>query len=87
MTTAQDVAVWMVDQLKRQKFLYQETVVYQIKTAFGDDFVFINANGNYGIVKPVLTAFNKLTPDIVWSRGDRCWRERASYDKPGRMQD
>ncbi|MDC7261860.1 MULTISPECIES: DUF6953 family protein [unclassified Shinella] len=87
MTTPSDVATWMVEQLKDKKFLYQEHIVYSIQKEFGDEFVFINGNGNLGITKPVLTVFNKMTPDVVWSRSDRCWRNRASYDKPGRMQD
>jgi hypothetical protein len=38
------------------------------------------------INKDVLAAFNKLTPNAVWDRGERLWRERQSYDKPGRQQ-
>jgi hypothetical protein len=86
MTTAIDVAKWMVERLEDRRFLYQEDTVYAIKHEFGDDFVYINGNGNLAIVKPVLDAFNKLTPDVVWLRGERCWRKREQYDKPGRQQ-
>lgn len=86
MTTAADVAQWMVSQLEARKFLYQDEIVYSIQREFGDTFVYTNKNGNLAIVKQILDAFNKLTPDVVWSRGERCWRNRASYDAPGRMQ-
>lgn len=57
-----------------------------IQKEFGEQFVYMNDAGNYGIAKPVLAAFNKLTPDVVWSRSERCWRKRAEYDVAGRMQ-
>ncbi len=86
MTTPIDVGHWMVAQLEKDSFLYQDETAYSILKEFGDEFVFINPNGNYGIIKPVLAAFNKLTPEVVWSRSERCWRKRAEYDAPGRMQ-
>jgi hypothetical protein len=86
MTTVVDVAVFMVEELKRTKYLYQETVAYQIDQKFGPGFTSLNANGNSSINKDVLDAFNELTPDIVWVRGERMWRQREHYDKPGRQQ-
>jgi len=86
MTTASDVARWMANQLEAKAYIYQDEIVYSIQKDFGDEFVYLNQNGNYGIVKPVLDAFNKLTPEAIWSRGERCWRKRAEYDRPGRMQ-
>ena len=54
---------------------------------FGDDFVYINENGNLAIEKKVLNVFRKLTDDsVVWSRGERMWRLREENDEPGRQQ-
>jgi hypothetical protein len=83
-----EVAVWMLEELERVKFLYQETAVYDIATKFGQQFTYINANGNMAIRKGVLDAFAKLTGDaVVFERTERMWRKRQPYDRPGRQQD
>lgn len=85
--TPAEAAAWMVDELSKQKYLDQEIVAYQlVKT--DKKLTYQNANGNLAIAKPVLDAFRKAMPDdVVWSRSDRQWRYRKSYDRPGRMQD
>ncbi len=88
MTTAQEVAQYMLDRLNETKYLYQEQVVWEIKKKFGDDFVYTNANGNFAIAKPVLKVFRQLTGEnVIWERGERMWRKRVGYDKSGRQQD
>lgn len=78
----------MLEQIGDKKPLYQESAAWDIKKKFGGAFVYDNENGNPAIEKKVLDAFKKLSgDDIVWSRGDRCWRERGPTDKPGRQQD
>lgn len=86
--TAADVAIWMLDALKKEDgLLYQHHVAYDIEEKFGEDFVYYNNNGNIAISKAVLSAFNKLTGDsVVWERGQRLWRYREDYDEPGRQQ-
>jgi hypothetical protein len=86
--SASAVAGWMVAQIDEGQSLYQEVVVHEIAERFGVEFTYINANGNRAISKEVLTKFKELTGDsVVWERGERCWRKRASYDGPGRQQD
>jgi hypothetical protein len=86
--TAADVADWMLGELSRQKYLYQETAVYDIEKRFGKTFVYENASGNLAIGKDVLRSFNKLTSDtVIWERGEKLWRKREKYDQPGRLQD
>ena len=85
--TAADVATFMVERLKADTYLHQETVVYEIQEKFGDDFVHINQNGNMAIEKDVLAEFRKLTgDDVVWERGERLWRKREAHDERGRRQ-
>ena len=86
--TAKDVAEYMKKQLDQQKYLYQEVIVYEIEAKFGSDFVYINENGNLAIGRNVLKEFRKITPNVVWERGERCWRLREEYDEPdSRMQE
>ena len=62
-----EVAEWMFEELRREKYLYQETVVYDIEDKFGNEFVYINENGNLAIDRKVLKAFRELTEDTaVW---------------------
>ena len=77
----------MVQELERVQYLYQETVVYQIASSFGDEFTYTNSNGNPAIRREVLDAFRALTKDtVIWERGSRLWRKREQYDEPGRRQ-
>lgn len=85
--TPAEAAMWMIDELSAKKYLDQETVVYKL-VKIDPSLTYHNTNGNLAIAKAVLDAFRKAIPDdVVWSRSDRQWRHRKSYDKPGRMQD
>lgn len=87
-TTSKDVAAFMKVQLNKEKDLYQEDVVYEIESRFGSDFVYENENGDLAIDRKVLEEFKKITPNVVWVRGERLWRFREKHDEPGaRMQD
>lgn len=86
MATAKEVASWMVQQLDLQRELYQEDIVDELAASFGSEFVYENENGNLAIHQRVLTEFRKLTPDVVWERGERMWRRRHPGDSPGRRQ-
>jgi hypothetical protein len=86
--TDANVAAWMVEELNRQKRLYQDQTAWEIKKRFGSSFVYDNRNGNPAISRSVLKEFHKLTKkDVVWSRSERCWRAREPHDKPRRQQD
>lgn len=85
--TAQDVAAWMATQVTGGQWLYQDGAAATIEAQFGSAFIYYNDNGNPAIDKKVLAAFNKLTAKtVVWSRSERCWRERQPGDTPGRQQ-
>ena len=88
MATPREVADWMLEQLKRDDTLHQESAVGDIEDEFGDEFVYENENGNLAISKPVLAEFRKLTGrTVIWSRSERLWRFRERHDEPGRQQD
>ena len=58
--SATSVAKWMATQLEQSDHLFQETVAQEIVARFGKEFTYVNANGNLGVRKSVLTAFKKL---------------------------
>ncbi|MFQ2467562.1 DUF6953 family protein [Aeromonas caviae] len=89
MATARDVAEWMFSHFQSSHYLYQETIVYKIKSQFGDEFVYKNKNGNLGINPAVLKEFRKLTDGIaVWERGSKAWRKlRINEQVKGRQVD
>jgi hypothetical protein len=81
------VAKWMLAAVQRDGLVHQETIVYEISDTFGEEYTYLNENGNLAIRKDVLVAFRKLSEDtIVWDRSDRAWRMREPGDSPGRQQ-
>lgn len=85
MATAKEIAEWMYAEYQKLDRLYQSRTAYQIRTKFGEEWTY-RRNGNFGIVKPVLDEFRKLTPsDVVWSRSEQFWRKRRDNDPPGRL--
>ena len=87
MIKPQAIAEWMLEELKREKYLYQEVVVYEIASKFGEEFTYINENGNSAIDRHVLHEFRNLTENtVVWERGEKCWRFREDYDNPDKRQ-
>ena len=86
MPTVEDVARWMLEQV-RQGHLYQEQTVYEIHARFGEQFTYQNDAGNLAIGRDVLKAFRKISEaDVVWDKYERAWRLRDQRDAPGRQQ-
>ena len=84
----EQIAEWMLEELDRSEYLYQEDVVIEIDNRFGEGFTYLNENGNLAIDKRVLNAFKKFTGDtVVWEKGERMWRKRESHDADGRAQE
>jgi DNA-binding IclR family transcriptional regulator len=84
-TTPEDIARWMLDELEKAGYLYQWEAVYQIQSRFGVDFTYLNESGNFAIDRRVLRAFHNLTEDtVVWRRTEGCWVKRGPHDPPGR---
>lgn len=83
-----DVAKWMLEELGRERALYQEEIVWAIRQKFGESFIYENQNGNLAIAKDVLSEFRKLTEgSVVWVQSDRYWRFREDHDRTGRKQE
>jgi hypothetical protein len=86
--TPEVVAEWMLSQLERKRWFYQDAAVHAIGRRFGEEFIYLNESGNPAIDRRVLRAFRKLTADtVIWDRSEFAWRKRAADDAPGRSQE
>lgn len=86
-TIPSDVAQWMLSVIQDQGELSQNNAFYEINKRFGSRFTSISNSGSPSVSRSVLTAFRKISDDIViWERGDKKWRKREFYDAPGRQQ-
>lgn len=72
--TAQEVAEWMVGEIKFKGTLYQSDAIDYVKAHFGEEFVFVNEKGNASLSKEVKKAFRKLHGGrIAWDRDGFMW--------------
>ncbi|MGV9540343.1 DUF6953 family protein [Nocardia beijingensis] len=74
MTTASDVAQWMVDRIKANRHEYQADLVADIEALFGPEWIYENENGNPAINRKVLAEFRTLHGgSIEWEKRERAW--------------
>lgn len=76
----------MLKQFEAKRFLYQEEAATHLLHHHDQSLAYYDQNGNVCVGRKVLAAFNKMTPDIVYERTDKFWRDRLSSDQPGRQQ-
>jgi hypothetical protein len=84
--TSSDVAEWMLSVIQEHGELSQNNAFYEINKRFGSGFTSISNSGVPSVGSGVLTAFRKISDDIIWERSDKKWRKREFYDAPGRQQ-
>ncbi len=82
----QEAAEWMREQFKLKRFLYQEEAATHLLHLHDEELAYFDNDGNVCVGKAVLAAFNKLTPDVVYERADKFWRDRLPTDQVGRQQ-
>lgn len=69
-----EVAEWMLNEVKSAGILYQADAVNYIINNFGESFIYINENGNQAISKDVKKAFKKLHGGkAAWERDGFFW--------------
>lgn len=72
--TPQEVAEWMVKEIRFRGTLYQADAIQYVKANFGEAFVFVNENGNASLSKEVKKAFRKQHGGrIAWDRDGFFW--------------
>lgn len=84
--TPDQAAEWMLEQFEAKRFLYQEEAGTHLLHFHDEELAYYDGNGNVCVGKKVLATFNKLTPDVVYERADKFWRDRMPSDQPGRQQ-
>jgi len=69
------VAEFMINEILGKGYVYQEYLVHDIQKKFGEEYVYVNENGNLAISKKVLNEFKKLKDvnGIEWDRSDKSW--------------
>lgn len=72
--SAQQVAEWMVNEIKFTGILHQSDAINYVKANFGEQFVFVNDNGNESLSKEVKKQFRKLhNGKVAWDRDGFFW--------------
>lgn len=84
--TPQEAAEWMLELYESKRFIYQEEAASHLLHLHDEELAYYDSNSNVCVGKKVLAAFNKLTPDAVYERTDKFWRDRLPSDEPGRQQ-
>lgn len=64
----------MVEEIRFKGILYQTEAIRHVREQFGEEFVFINEQGNASLDKEVKKAFRKLHRGrIAWDRDGFMW--------------
>lgn len=80
--TAQDVAQWMLSEVRRRRRLHQSWAAAMIASEFGQEFIYRNKNRHLAIDGRVLAAFRKLYGEtVVWHRGPKYWELKQMRDQ------
>lgn len=84
--TEEEAAAWMLDQFEAKRFLYQQEAATHLLHLHDESLAYYDASGNVCVGKRVLAIFNASTPDLVYERGAKFWRDRLPSDQAGRQQ-
>ncbi|GBG09893.1 hypothetical protein PAT3040_04568 [Paenibacillus agaridevorans] len=73
-TVADEIALWMFNELKNAGILYQAAAVEHITACYGEQYIYVNDNGHASIDKEVKKAFKKLHGGkAAWDRDAFFW--------------
>ena len=84
--TPNEAADWMLKEFSAKRFLYQEEAASYLLHMHDTSLAYYDRAGNVCVGKEVLKLFNNLTPDVVYQRQGKYWRDRLDTDQPGRQQ-
>jgi hypothetical protein len=74
MTTAEEIAEWLIAQIRTRTRVSQEEAVAEIRQQFGPEWVQENERGHPAIHKDVLKSFRRAHKGAVhWDRDRRFW--------------
>jgi hypothetical protein len=73
-TIEQQIAAWMVGQIREVGTLKQEDAIAYVRSEYGEQYVFISENGHVSLEKEIKKAFRKLHGGkIAWDRDGFLW--------------
>ncbi|AOR76583.1 DUF6953 family protein [Novosphingobium resinovorum] len=84
--TPREAAEWMKSTVESEGVLSQFQAASELLTRDDEKLAYYDDSGNLCVGKPVLQAFLKITPDLVYERSSKQWCTRQDYHLPGRMQ-
>ncbi|OXM82816.1 hypothetical protein CF651_29105 [Paenibacillus rigui] len=71
---AEEIAQWMLKEVKFAGILYQTEAVRYITEHYGESYIYTNENGNVSISKEVKKLFKKLHGGrVAWDRDGFFW--------------
>ena len=81
----EEAVLWMLNQLQKDKCLYQDDVVDHLVKTKSENLLVENADGNLALSRVILSSFLKHTAEnVVWVKPHRYWRYRVAEDEVGR---
>ena len=84
--TIDEAVDWMAHEFEIKRLLYQEEAASYFLTLNDERIAYFDLNGNLCLSKEVLKRFRARTPNIVYERAEKFWRDRLDTDQPGRQQ-
>jgi hypothetical protein len=84
--TEDEAARLMLSEYERLGFLYQDGAASHLFQFNDERLAYFDKDSNLCVGKAVLAAFNRLTPNAVYERAGKYWRNRLETDQPGRQQ-
>ncbi|WP_046225952.1 DUF6953 family protein [Paenibacillus dauci] len=73
-TTEQQIAEWMVNQIREQGVLKQEDAIAHVRAQYGEQYLFTSESGNISLDKEIKKAFRKSHGGrVAWDRDGFFW--------------
>ena len=64
----------------KKKVLHRTDLIEFLREEFDGKFVYTNEHGHPAIDEKLLEEFARLSPTLVYSRSEECWRQRKEGD-------
>lgn len=79
---SQEVAVWLINQIKRNGQFSRVEAVDEIESTFSSNFISLTKKGNKSIHEQVLRDFRDLKDETIsWNVGEQAWESHTNGEK------
>lgn len=80
--TPEEVAVWLINEIKNKGFLKRADAVHTVESAFSLVFITQTSKGNKSLAEPVMKNFRNLKDKTIrWSAGKQAWIYERNGEK------